>query len=313
MGQLIDGKWEQDPELAILKSGEFIRQAAKFRHWIKKEGTTAFLPEANRYHLYISYACPWACRTLMMRSLKGLEDTISFSYVDALVQANGWSFAVTEQATQDHLYQANYLYEIYLKADANYTGKVTVPVLWDKKNETIVNNESSEIIRMLNSEFDNFCKNDDDFYPKDLQQQIDEINDLVYNNINNGVYRCGFAKSQCAYDEAFDNLFSALDKVETILSQHKYLVGDQFTEADIRLFTTLIRFDAVYVTHFKCNLKRIIDYPNIQNYLVKIYRMPGIKETVNMQHIKQHYYRSHPTVNPSGIVAKGPELKFLVE
>lgn len=307
---LIDGKWEMTSLIQTDKSGKFIRQDSLFRDWIRKDEKAKFKPEKNRYHLYISYACPWASRTLIFRKLKELENVISFSTVSPLMLENGWEFGAENSETTDPLYDLNFLYEIYLKADPNYTGKVTVPVLWDKKLETIVNNESAEIIRMLNSEFNEFTQNKNDYYPKHLRHQIDEINDLVYHNINNGVYKCGFAKSQFAYDEAFDNLFAALDKIEEKLSQQRYLVNNELTEADWRLFTTLVRFDVVYVGHFKCNLKRIADYPHLSNYLRDLYQTPGIAETVNLMHIKEHYYRSHTEINPTGIVPKGPEIDF---
>lgn len=309
MGSLIDGKWEKSPLIKTDKNGKFIRQDSLFRDWIKKEDDQ-FKPEKDRYHLYISHACPWASRTVIFRKLKELEDIISLSTVNPLMLDNGWEFGPKNSESSDPLYQSRYLYEIYLKADPNYTGKVTVPVLWDKKSETIVNNESSEIIRMLNSEFNEFTNNKNDFYPKHLHQQINEINDFVYHNINNGVYKCGFASSQSAYENAFDNLFSALDKLEEKLSKQRYLVNNELTEADWRLFTTLVRFDVVYVGHFKCNLRRIEDYPHLSNYLRDLYQTPGIAETVNLKHIKEHYYRSHTQINPSGIVPKGPEINF---
>lgn len=310
MGMLINGKWEATPLITQDKQGHFIRANSAFRHWISKDGKSGFKAEPNRYHLYISYACPWACRALAFIVLKGLEKSISFSVVDPILLENGWEFS---KNYPDNLNHAHFLYEIYLMADANYTGKVSVPVLWDKVKKTIVNNESSEIIRMLNSEFNDYAKNKYDFYPSALRKEIDEINEFVYNNINNGVYKCGFAGTQQAYEEAFDVLFAALEKVEKILGQQKYLVDNQITEADWRLFTTLIRFDVVYVGHFKCNLKRIADYTNLSRYLRELYHIPGIKETVNFSHIKQHYYISHKAINPTGIVPKGPEIDYSVK
>ncbi len=308
---LIKGQWQSDPDFATNEKGEFVRKGSQFRKFIQADQSTEFPARANRYHLYISYACPWACRALIVRKLKRLENVISLSVVDAFMGKNGWTFGQESKATHDPLYQCKYLYEIYVKAQADYTGKVTVPVLWDKETETIVNNESAEIIRMLNSEFNQFTDATLDLYPETLRKDIDAINDFVYDNINNGVYRCGFAKSQEAYDAAFDQLFATLDELEKRLEQQTYLVGDTITEADWRLFTTLIRFDAVYVAHFKCNLRRIADYPNLSRYLIQLYHLPGIKETIHMDHIKQHYFQSHIKINPTGIVPKGPELDFL--
>jgi len=308
MGILVNGQWQQAPLAPNDKAGHFIRPASSFRHIITKDENSKFKAEPNRYHLYLSYACPWACRTLIFLSLKKLENIISFSFVEPLMLENGWEFGPLGSESQDPLNQSKYLYQIYQKADPNYTGKVTVPVLWDKHTKTIVNNESSEIIRMLNSEFNNFTENQYDYYPKELRKDIDEINDFIYINVNNGVYKCGFANSQTAYEEAFDSLFSALLKLELILSRQRYLVGVKITEADWRLFTTLIRFDVVYFSHFKCNLKRIEDYPSLSNYLRELYQIPEIKATVNFKQIKQHYYGSQRFINPTGIVPKGPEI-----
>jgi len=301
--------------------GEYIRKPSAFRHQIVSSSNTSntssteFIAENNRYHLYVSYACPWAHRTLIMRALKGLEDVITVNVVDPLLETGGWKFndkPLFEGSTLDEVNGKQYLREIYVMSEPDYVGNITVPVLFDKKTKKIVNNESSEIIRILNSQFNDFCKTDEerklDFYPESLRTKIDELNDWIYPFINNGVYRCGFAKSQEAYDDAFDKLFEHLDKVEDILSKNRYLVGDQFTEADIRLFTTLIRFDPVYVLHFKTNLRRIIDYPNIYEYMKEIYQMERIKETTNMKQIKYHYMASHKTINPLGIIAKGPHL-----
>lgn len=310
MGMLIDGKWEKTPLITSDKQGHFIRQDTTFRDWITRDGSSGYKAEPNRYHLYLSYACPWASRTLIFRALKGLEDIISVSFVEPVMEEMGWEFGTKENKTSDEVNHTNYLYEVYLKADTNYTGKVTVPVLWDKNRNTIVNNESADIIRMLNAEFNDYCKNAYDFYPKDLCHDIDEINAFVYNHINNGVYKCGFASTQTAYEEAFDRLFLALDKMEEKLSQHRYLVGNRITEADWRLFTTLIRFDVVYFGHFKCNLKRIEDYENLSNYLCDLYQFPRIKQTVNFAHIKEHYYKSHKQINPTGIVPKGPAINY---
>ena len=299
MGMLIEGKWEINPDQPTNKAGKYTRIPSVFRHQITKDGSSGFKAEPGRYHLYLSYACPWASRTLIFRSLKGLEDVISVSFVEPLLLDNGWICA-----------DGKPLYEIYQQADPNSTGKVTVPVLWDKKQNTIVNNESAEIIRMLNSEFEELAKYHDDYYPPELRGKIDEINDFIYTSINNGVYKCGFAHSEQEYNKAFDALFSALDKVEDILSKHRYLTGDKITEADWRLFTTLIRFDVVYYVHFKCNKKHIYEYPNMWNYLLELYQWPGVKETVNFAQIKKHYFASHLKINPTGFVAKGPEIDF---
>jgi len=310
MGMLIDGKWEASPQIASDQSGHFVRVDSVFRDWIQKDPNSEYPAQANRYHLYISYACPWACRALIVRALRGLKEVISVSFVDALMGDQGWEFGSKQHGTDDPIHHAKYLYEIYLKANPKYTGKVTVPVLWDKEKKTLINNESSEIIRMLNSEFNDFTDNKTDFYPKEKRSEIDKINDFVYENVNNGVYRCGFAESQEAYEEGFNALFLALDELEKRLSQQRYLVGSQITEADWRLFTTLVRFDVVYVGHFKCNLKRIVDYPNLWNYVRELYQIPGVKETVNFSHIKEHYYRSHRSINPNGIVPLGPQINF---
>jgi len=306
MGEMINGQWHTTPIAKTNKSGHFVRPQSVFRHRIGQD--SRFTPEPNRYHLYVSYACPWASRTIIFRALKNLESVISLSSVEPLMLENGWEFGSSSH--QDPLYNFNYLYQIYQKADPHYSGKVTVPVLWDKKEETIVNNESGEIIRMLNSEFNAYTDNKYDFYPPKLQKEIEAMNDFIYENINNGVYRCGFAQSQEAYELAFDPLFSALDKVEETLSRKNFLIGSEITEADWRLFTTLIRFDVVYYSHFKCNLKQMIDYPNLWNYLLRLYQVPGIDKTVNFADIKQHYYGSHKMLNPSGIIPKGPQIDF---
>lgn len=303
-------------KLKVVK-GEFVRTESTFRNWVTKDGSTGpsgeggFPAEANRYHLYVSYACPWAHRTLIFRALKGLQDVISVSVVHPLMPKESWVFAEYPGATEDHINHAHYLYENYLQVDPDFNGLVTVPVLWDKKRQTIVNNESSEIIRMLNSAFDDFGNAELDYYPEHLRKEIDEINELIYHNINNGVYRAGFATSQQAYDRAFDRLFDTMDELEDRLSKQRYLVGDQITEADWRLFTTLVRFDAVYYNHFKTNKKRLMDYPNLWAYTRELYQMPDVAGTVNMDHIKYHYFGSHRTINPTGIVPKGPEIDFM--
>lgn len=296
--------------------GEFIRADSSFRNWVTPNGDAGpsggagFAAEAGRYHLYVSYACPWAHRTLIFRELKALQAVISVSVVHPLMPEESWVFAEYPGATEDQLYQSNFLYEIYRKADPDFKGLVTVPVLWDKQRETIVNNESSEIIRMLNSAFDAYTNVDVDFYPQSLRAQIDEINQPIYNNINNGVYLAGFARNQRAYDRAYTQLFDTLDELETRLAGQRYLVGDRITEADWRLFTTLVRFDAVYYGHFKTNRKRLVDYPNLWAYTRDLYQVPGVAATVNMDHIKTHYYGSHRSINPTGIVPQGPDIDF---
>ncbi len=314
MGLLVKGQW-QDKWYDTKKSdGEFIREDAQYRHWVTADGragpsgASGFIAEAGRYHLYVSLACPWAHRTLIFRELKGLTDMISVSVVHPNMLENGWSFEEDDFATGDSLYGSQYLYEIYIRNNPEYSGRVTVPVLWDKKEECIVNNESSEIIRMFNTAFNQLTNNYDDFYPEASRKSINEINEFIYGNINNGVYRTGFATTQAAYESAFSYLFDALDVIDKRLEQQPYLSGDKITEADWRLFTTLVRFDAVYVGHFKCNLKRIADYRNLSGYLRELYQYPGVKETINMDHIKQHYYYSHDTINPTRVVPVGPEL-----
>ncbi|XP_055329006.1 glutathionyl-hydroquinone reductase YqjG-like [Paramacrobiotus metropolitanus] len=299
---------------SMTPSGEYVRAQSAFRHFVTAEGSSGFVAEPGRYHLYVSLACPWAHRTLIVRKLKGLEDIISVNVVDWLLQ-EVWSFnGQRDGCTPDTVNSCATLRDVYHLAQPGYSGRVTVPVLWDKKEKTIVNNESSEIIRMLNVEFNAFCQTDEqrnlDLYPVELRAEIDAINEWIYRDINNGVYKCGFARSQEAYDNAVINLFAALDKVEVILSEHRYLLGSQLTEADIRLFTTLVRFDMVYVTHFKCNRKRIADYKNLWGFVRDIYQTAGIGETVNMEHIVNHYYQSHRTINPFGIVPLGPVLDF---
>ncbi len=315
MGMLIKGKLVDDWLGKEIVNGDFKRMESIFRNWITVDGHPGstgegdFIAEPDRYHLYVSNACPWAHRTVIFRKLKKLEDVIGLSIVEAHMMEQGWTFAVQGKYV-DQLYGYRFLHELYTKADNKFTGQITVPVLWDKKRNTIVNNESSEIIRMLNSAFNNFTDVKTDFYPEELRQQINIVNRPIYNNINNGVYRCGFSRTQAAYERAFDRLFSELQNVETILSRQRYLLGEHITESDWRLFTTLVRFDAVYVGHFKCNLKRINDYPSLSNYLRELYQIPGIAETVDIEYIKQHYYYSHTSVNPTKLVPKGPELNF---
>ena len=316
MGLLVDGKWQDRWYDTKKTNGRFVRQQSAFRNWVTPDGRPGptgkggFRAEAGRYHLYVSLACPWAHRTLIFRALKGLEDAVSVSVVNPLMLEHGWTFEPGEGVVPDNVNGARYLHEIYTTADPGYSGRVTVPVLWDRKTETIVSNESAEIIRMFNSAFDAVAAKGQDFYPAALRDDIDWVNDYVYDRVNNGVYKAGFATSQDAYDKAIHDLFEALEALEARLSHQRYLLGDRITEADWRLFTTLVRFDAVYVGHFKCNLKRLVDYPNLWAWTRELYQMPGIAGTVNMAHIKDHYYRSHRTLNPSGIVPAGPVIDF---
>ncbi len=311
MGRLIEGRWSDEWYDTKATGGRFVRKESAFRDRVAADGSTPFAPEAGRYHLYVSLACPWAHRTLIVRAQKKLEAAISVSVVHPHMAEHGWAFANpddTAGVSGDPLLGKTYLHEVYTAADATYTGRVTVPVLWDRERETIVNNESSEIIRMLNSEFNAIGDASVDLYPERLRAEIDRINEFVYPNVNNGVYRCGFATSQDAYEEAFGQLFSALDEIDARLGRQRWLVGDQITEADWRLFTTLVRFDAVYVGHFKCNLRRIDDYEHLSGYLRDLYQVPGVADTVSLEHIKRHYYESHGTINPTGVVPVGPEL-----
>lgn len=310
MGLLQNGQWVDAWYETKANKGEFKRQASKFRNWITYDGsagptgTSGFKAEKGRYHLYVSLACPWAHRTLIFRALKQLEEYIDVTVVDALMAENGWEVS-------DPLYDFNYLYQLYLKADSQYEGRVTVPVLWDKQTKTIVSNESADIIRMFNTAFNQLTNNQDDYYPESMQNEIDQINDRIYSDINNGVYRNGFATTQEAYETAYHTLFDALDWVEGILTNNRYLTGDMLTEADWRLFTTLIRFDAVYYGHFKCNKQKLADYPAISGYIRELYQIDGVKNTVDMTHIKDHYYKSHTSINPTGVVPMGPELNFM--
>jgi len=314
MGLLVEGRWQD--QWYESKDGTFQREQAQRRNWLTADGKPGptgiggFAAEAGRYHLYVSLACPWAHRTLILRKLKGLESLIDVSVVSFLMLENGWTFDKAHGSTGDKLGDLKFLHQRYTTDTADYTGRVTVPVLWDKQTNHIVNNESAEIIRMFNSAFDELTGNDLDFYPAPLRAEIDALNERIYPAVNNGVYRAGFATSQQAYEEAFDELFAELDRLEQLLGANRYLTGEYLTEADIRLFTTMIRFDAVYFGHFKCNLRRIADYPNLSNWLREIYQWPGIAETVSFEHIKNHYYGSHKTINPTGIVPKGPAQDF---
>ncbi len=316
MGLLVDGVWQDEQPLQRTQSGRFVRPTTRFRNFVTEDGSPGptgsggFAAARGRYHLYVALACPWAHRTVIMRMLKGLEDVVSMSVVEPLYGPHGWRFGSGPGTVPDTVNGASELAEIYLLADPKYTGRVSVPALWDKERRTIVNNESAEIIRMLNGAFGRFTNVRTDYYPAPLRAEIDRVNDLVYENVNNGVYRAGFATAQEAYEEAFHALFGALDELERRLSRQRYLVGEAITEADWRLFPTLIRFDAVYYGHFKCNLRRIADYPNLSNYLRDLYQQPGIAALVNMDHIKRHYYGSQRHVNPTGIVPLGPQLDF---
>lgn len=308
MGLLIDGVWHDKWYDTKSTGGRFVRQDSAFRHSVTADGSSGFPAEAGRYHLYVSLACPWAHRTLIVRALKGLEEAISVSVVDPFMGSEGWWFGDDPDGTADTVNGKSHLHQVYTLADPAYTGRVTVPVLWDKRQGTIVSNESAEIIRMLNSAFDAIGDASVDLYPEALREEIDRINAFVYPNVNNGVYRCGFATTQEAYEEAFEQLFAALDELEARLGRQRYLAGDRITEADWRLFTTLVRFDPVYVGHFKCNIRRIDDYPALSGYLRELFQMPGIADTVRLDHIKDHYYGSHETINPTRIVPVGPKL-----
>ena len=316
MGLLVDGQWQDKWYDTEASGGRFVREDAGFRNWVTADGSAGptgvggFKAEANRYHLYVSLACPWAHRTTIYRKLKGLEDMISLSVVHPFMGDKGWTFAEGAGVIADPIVNASYLYEVYVAAKPDYTGRVTVPILWDKKTNTIVSNESSEIIRMLNSAFDEAGATDVNFLPKALLAEIDTINEFVYSAVNNGVYKAGFATTEAAYKEAVVMLFDALDTLEVRLADQRYLLGDTITEADWRLFTTLVRFDAVYVGHFKCNIRRIVDYPNLWGYLRDLYQVPGIAETVSIEHIKAHYYTSHANINPTRIIPVGPVLDF---
>ncbi len=317
MGLLIDGEWHDKWYDTKSTGGKFERQQSAYRNWVTADGSAGpsgeggFPAESGRYHLYVSYACPWAHRTLIFRRLRGLEEHIGVSVVHPLMKENGWTFSPDfDGATGDALLGKRYLYEIYQAADPKATTRATVPVLWDKQRQTIVSNESSEIIRMLNGAFDGITGNRLDFYPQALRPEIDGINDAVYDNVNNGVYKAGFATTQAAYDEAVTALFDEFDRLDERLARQRYLAGDRLTEADWRLFTTLVRFDPVYVGHFKCNIRRLVDYPALWPYARELYQVPGVAETVRFDHIKFHYHASHKTVNPHGIVPKGPVVDF---
>ena len=314
MGLLHEGKWHDVWYETAKNKGHFVRKQSQFRNWVTVDGKAGptgeggFKAESGRYHLYVAYACPWAHRTLIFRALKGLEDHISLSVVHWLMLEKGWTFEPCDGVVSDEINDSKFMYEVYLAADKNYSGRVTVPVLWDKHKNTIVSNESSEIIRMMNSAFDDVGALPGDFYPEEKREEIDQLNERIYETLNNGVYRSGFATTQEAYEEAVIPLFETLDFLDDRLATKRYLTGGAITEADWRLFATLIRFDPVYVGHFKCNLRRIIDYPNLSGYLHDLYQQPGIAGTINMDHTKKHYYASHLSVNPTGIVPMGPDV-----
>lgn len=305
MGMLIDGKWDADATRLTDKEGRFIRKDSAFRDRVSADGSSGFKAEAGRYHLYTAYNCPWAHRTIIFRKLKGLEKVIGLSVAIPNGRPEGWEFGLYPEAIADDAEGFTHLHQAYTASDPHYSGGVTVPVLWDRQEKVIVNNESSEIIRMLNAEFAQFAKTDYDFYPEPLRPEIDRINDTIYRAVNNGVYRCGFAQSQAAYDEAFDLLFATLDEMEALLGRQRYLAGSGPSEADWRFFCTLIRFDVVYYGLFKCNQRSIASYPSLSNYLRDLYQTPGIAETCNLRHILAGYY-SIRQANPSGIIAKGP-------
>ncbi|MCK0142762.1 glutathione S-transferase family protein [Aliiroseovarius sp. F20344] len=316
MGLLQDGQWVDKWYDTKSSDGRFVRKASAFRSWVTEDGTagpsgdSGFKAEPGRYHLYVSLACPWAHRTLIFRALKGLEGMIDISIVHWFMGEDGWTFAPGDGSTPDPLQGADFMHQIYTAAKRDYSGRVTVPVLWDMKTNTIVSNESAEIIRMFNSAFDAVGAVPGDYYPQDERDEIDALNERIYDTVNNGVYKAGFATSQAAYEEAVVPLFETLDCLEDRLSRQRYLMGDHQTEADWRLWTTLLRFDPVYVGHFKCNLRRIADYPNLSNYVRDLYQVPGIAETVDIPYIKKHYYGSHETVNPTRIVPKGPDVDY---
>ena len=316
MGLLVDGQWVDQWYDTKKTGGRFVRTQTQFRNWITADGSAGptgqagYKAEADRYHLYVSLACPWASRTLMIRTLKGLEDMISISVVHPLMLEHGWTFEEGEGVIGDPIFQARYFHEVYTAVKPDYTGRVTVPVLFDKKTKTIVNNESSEIIRMLNTAFDDLGAKPGNYVPDQWLEEIDAVNDFVYHRINNGVYKAGFATKQEVYEEEVTSLFAALDQMEERLAGQDYLVGNRLTEADIRLFTTLVRFDSVYFGHFKCNLKPLTAYPNLWAYTKRIYQLPGMAQTVNFDHIKRHYYGSHKTINPTGVIPVGPTLDW---
>ncbi len=316
MGLLVNGEWHDRWYDTKNSDGAFEREAAQLRNWITLDGEAGpsgiggFKAESGRYHLYVSLACPWAHRTLIFRKLKKLEQHIDVSVVSPDMLEQGWTFKTDEGSTGDQLFGSEFMHQIYTRNKADYSGRVTVPVLWDKENDCIVSNESSEIIRMFNSAFNAVTGDTQDFFPAEKRDEIETINHLIYQNINNGVYRCGFATRQKAYENAYTKLFDALDKVEGILSKQRYLTGDSITEADWRLFTTLIRFDSVYHGHFKCNRQRLEDFSHISHYVRELYQWPNVADTVDFYHIKRHYYFSHAMINPTRVVPVGPDIDY---
>lgn len=316
MGLLVDGKWQDKWYETKSNGGRFVRSESQFRNWITPDGSAGptgaadFNAEAGRYHLYVSYACPWAHRTLIMLALKGLTDMIDVSVIGMTMLENGWTFDKADGSSGDPLFGAEFMHQLYTQADRQYSGRVTVPILWDKQRGTIVSNESADIIRMLGSAFDGLGAKLGDYWPTDLRAKIEKFNSRIYSTVNNGVYKTGFATSQEAYEEAIVPLFETLDWLENHLASNRYLLGGIFTEADIRLFTTLVRFDPVYVGHFKCNIRMLKDYQNLWAYTREIYNLPGVADTVHIDHIKIHYYGSHKTINPSGVVPVGPALNY---
>ena len=316
MGLLVEGKWQDQWYDTKSSGGKFVRESARFRNWVTEDGSPGpggeggFKAEPGRYHLYVSLACPWAHRTLIMRALKGLEELVSVSVVSPIMLDDGWTYDTATGSSGDSLGERQFHHQVYTDAVSDYTGRVTVPVLWDRQRNTIVNNESSEIIRMFNTAFNSLTGNSQDYYPEALRQGIDAWNERIYPAINNGVYRAGFATTQPAYEEAYAELFAELDALDAHLANNRYLLGDVLTEADIRLFTTLIRFDSVYHGHFKCNRQRLEDYAHLPDYVRDIYQLPGVAETVNFDHIKRHYYASHKTINPTGVVPLGPDIDY---
>ncbi len=317
MGLLVEGEWKDQWYDTKASKGRFVRSTSQFRNWVTADGSAGptgeggFKAEPGRYHLYVSYACPWAHRTLIYRAIKGLDDMIDLSVVHWLMAENGWTFERgPDGIVGDRLFDARYFYEVYLKADPTYSGRVTVPVLWDKERRTIVSNESADIIRMLNTAFDGVGAAAGDYYPEEKRAEIDELNGLIYDTVNNGVYKSGFATTQAAYEEAVHPLFETLDELEERLATRRFLTGSEPTEADWRLLPTLLRFDLVYVGHFKCNIRRLADYPNLWAYTRDLYQHPGVAQTCNLEHAQRHYYESHATINPTGVVPAGPAIDF---
>ena len=308
MGLLVDGRWVDQWYDTKSTGGRFKRKASAFRDWIRADGSTAFAPESGRYHLYVSYACPWAHRTLIYRRLKGLEDHISVSVVNPIMLEHGWTFEPGAGVVPDPIHSAEFLHQVYTAAKVDYSGRVTVPVLWDRQHATIVSNESAEIIRMFDQEFGGLTGRPAAYRPADLVNEIDALNDRIYTGFNNGVYKAGFATSQAVYMEEVTRLFEVLDEMEERLATRRYLTGHRVTEADWRFLPTLLRFDPVYVGHFKCNLRRIVDYPNIQNYLVDLVQQYALIDTFNLDHVKHHYYVSHTSINPTQVVPEGPVI-----